>query len=57
MHIHLPESIHQDMKNFLDELKSNSSIDLKTLGLKNIKLNDVLIALANIYGFSFEKST
>jgi hypothetical protein len=57
MHIHLPKSIHQDMKNFLVELKNNSSIDLKTLGLKNIKLNDVLIALAHIYGFSSEKIT
>jgi hypothetical protein len=56
-YIHLPESIQQDMKKFLIELKNNHSIDLKAFGLKNIKLNDVLITLAHIYGVSSEKNT
>ncbi|MFA6118739.1 MAG: hypothetical protein WCT85_01615 [Parachlamydiales bacterium] len=56
-HVHLPESIQQDMKKFFVELKNNSSIDLMSLGLKNIKLNDVLITLANIYGVYSEKIT
>lgn len=55
MHIQLPESIKRDMKNFLIELKNNSTIDLKALGLKNIKLNNVITTLINIYGFSSEK--
>ncbi|NGX52808.1 MAG: hypothetical protein KR126chlam5_01113 [Candidatus Anoxychlamydiales bacterium] len=53
-HIHLPESIYQDMKIFFTLIKNDSSIDLKALGLKNIKFDEMLSTLNSIYGLLSE---
>lgn len=48
--ITVPQSIKQDMKQFLDRMDEEKSIDLKSLGIKNIELREVLITLREIYG-------
>jgi hypothetical protein len=45
----LPESIKNDMRKFLDFLKQDSSLDLKSIGLKNTTLKSLLDNLYQIY--------
>lgn len=47
--IPLPQSIKQDMQSFLDHIQIDKSIDIKNLGIKNIKIGDLLSNLRNIY--------
>lgn len=47
--ISLPVQIKQDMKDFLDYIQNDTSIDFKNLGIKNTKTEDILINLKNIY--------
>lgn len=45
----LPQSIKQDMQSFLDHIQIDKSIDIKNLGIKNIKIGDLLSNLRSIY--------
>ena len=47
--IPLPQLIKQDMQDFLDHIQNDRSIDFKNLGIKNIKIEDLLINLRSIY--------
>lgn len=47
--IGLPASIEEDLRQFFDEIESESSVDLKNLGLKNSSLDEVLRDLRSIY--------
>ena len=47
--IPLPQSIKQDMQSFLDHIQIDKSIDIKNLGIKNIKIVDLLSNLRSIY--------
>lgn len=49
----LPKTIRQDMQDFLSQIEGCFSINLKDLGLKNIKLSEVVNTLKNAY-CSFE---
>lgn len=45
----LPQPIKQDMKQFLSQVQEGSQIDLKSLGIKNIKFNELLATLEQMY--------
>lgn len=51
--IHLPAIIKQDMKKFLQELKKNPP-DLKMLGLKHTRLDDLIANLDQVYSTSLD---
>ncbi len=48
--IAVPPSIKQDLKQFLDRIGNDKIIDLKNLGLKNIRLEKALDDLIQVYG-------
>lgn len=48
--ISLPETIRQDMQQFLDLFKLDNSINMKQLGLKNTRFEEILSNLILIYG-------
>jgi hypothetical protein len=48
--IGLPESVKQDLKKFLDLVQRGEPFDLKSVGLKNTTLNEVIRNLRLIYG-------
>lgn len=45
----LPQSIKEDMKQFLDRVQGESLIDLKSLGIKNTSFDELLATLRQIY--------
>lgn len=45
-----PDSIRDDLRQFFTRMEAEPTIDLKVLGLKNIRLNEVLGSLRGIYG-------
>ncbi len=47
-HVEIPETIKQDMIQFLSQVK-NTSIDLKSLGLKNTSLQEIFDNLDKLY--------
>ncbi|MCB1115881.1 MAG: nucleotidyl transferase AbiEii/AbiGii toxin family protein [Chlamydiia bacterium] len=47
--ITLPQPIKQDMQQFLNRVQKESFIDLKSLGIKNINLDDLFATLRQIY--------
>jgi len=49
LRIPLPKTVRKDMQAFLGRMRSGLSIDLKTLGLKNITFSEVVINLSQIY--------
>jgi len=46
----LPQQIKQDMKQFLDRLKNDNTIDLKNLGLRHVSVEELLSNLRRVYG-------
>lgn len=47
--ISLPQLIKRDMQDFLDQIQNDKTIDFKNLGIRNIKAEDLLSNLRNIY--------
>lgn len=48
--IQLPDSIRDDVRHFLARMEAETTVDLKVLGLRNIRLDEVLGSLKGIYG-------
>lgn len=48
-YIRLPSPIQKDFQIFLNGMKNSPSIDCKTLGLKNMNVNDIIDLLEKIY--------
>jgi hypothetical protein len=46
----LPQQIKQDMKQFLDHIGNDSTIELKNLGLKQVIMEELLGNLRRVYG-------
>ena len=46
----LPDSIRVDLRNFMDKMAGEVGIDLKTLGLRNVQIDELFDTLRNIYG-------
>jgi hypothetical protein len=45
----LPDSIRMDLRNFMDKMAGEAGIDLKTMGLRNVRLDELLDTLRMIY--------
>ncbi|MBS4168145.1 hypothetical protein [Parachlamydia sp. AcF125] len=55
-HVFLAQSVKQDMQAFLDHLRNDTSIDLKSLGLKNVKVEEIVKNLSSIYSVPSNQS-